>query len=97
METHPDKEGGDAETFQAVARAYEVLSDETKRQIYDQYGAQGVQQSEQGASAGGGAAGQAGGDPFDIFNSMFGDVFGRRGGGYDRFVAHPATHPTPLP
>ena len=84
METHPDKEGGNAETFQAVARAFEVLSDDTKRQIYDQYGTQGVQQAEQGgggASGAGGGGPGAGGDPFDIFNSMFGDVFGRGGGG----------------
>ena len=34
---HPDK-GGDEETFKAITRAYEVLSDKEKRQIYNQYG-----------------------------------------------------------
>ena len=78
METHPDKDGGDETKFQAVARAYEVLGDDTKKQIYDQYGAQGVDQAEQGGGPGGGGGG-GGGDPFDIFNSMFGGGFG--GGG----------------
>ena len=40
---HPDK-GGDEETFKAVTRAYEVLSDKEKRAIYDQYGEEGLEQ-----------------------------------------------------
>ena len=39
---HPDK-GGDEETFKAVTRAYEVLSDKEKRAIYDQYGEEGLE------------------------------------------------------
>ena len=34
---HPDA-GGDEEKFKEINEAYEVLSDEKKRQIYDQYG-----------------------------------------------------------
>lgn len=37
MTHHPDK-GGDAELFKEITKAYEVLSDETKRRNYDQYG-----------------------------------------------------------
>lgn len=40
---HPDK-GGDEETFKAITRAYEVLSDKEKRQIYNQYGEEGLEQ-----------------------------------------------------
>jgi curved DNA-binding protein CbpA len=40
---HPDK-GGDEDTFKAVTRAYEVLSDKEKRAIYDQYGEEGLEQ-----------------------------------------------------
>ncbi|KAJ3070664.1 hypothetical protein HK102_006610, partial [Quaeritorhiza haematococci] len=46
---HPDKTGADpaaAEIFQRVARAYEVLSDEKKRKIYDLYGEPGIRMME---------------------------------------------------
>ncbi len=39
---HPDK-GGDEATFKEITRAYEVLSNEEKRQIYDQYGEEGLE------------------------------------------------------
>ncbi|KNC96333.1 uncharacterized protein SPPG_08236 [Spizellomyces punctatus DAOM BR117] len=45
LRCHPDKTGQDPaniELFQLVQRAYEVLSDEKKRRIYDQYGERGV-------------------------------------------------------
>jgi DnaJ family protein A protein 2 len=41
---HPDK-GGDEATFKEITRAYEVLSNEEKRQIYDQYGEEGLEVS----------------------------------------------------
>lgn len=48
--------------------AYEVLTDSKKRQIYDQYGEEGLKSMEQG---GGGPA-----DPNDIFSQFFGGAFG---------------------
>ncbi|KAI9011457.1 DnaJ domain-containing protein, partial [Gaertneriomyces semiglobifer] len=38
---HPDKTGSDpaaTDRFQRIAKAHEILSDERKRQVYDEYG-----------------------------------------------------------
>jgi len=35
---HPDRRGGDQETFQRVAKAWEVLGDPERRAYYDQHG-----------------------------------------------------------
>lgn len=48
---HPDANTDDpkaADKFSAVQEAYEVLSDETKRSAYDQYGKEGVDMADQG-------------------------------------------------
>jgi DnaJ family protein A protein 2 len=60
VQHHPDK-GGDADKFKEINKAYEVLSDEEKRQIYDQYGEEGLEQGAGGPGAGGM------GDIFDLF------------------------------
>jgi molecular chaperone DnaJ len=72
IEYHPDKNPGDKsaeEKFKEAAEAYDILSDEQKRQRYDQFGHAGVG----GASAGGGYGG--GMSMEDIF-AQFGDIFG---------------------
>lgn len=72
IEFHPDKNPGDKEAeekFKEAAEAYDILSDEQKRQRYDQFGHAGVG----GASGGGGFGGGMSMD--DIF-SQFGDIFG---------------------
>ncbi|MEI7726417.1 MAG: molecular chaperone DnaJ [Bacteroidota bacterium] len=74
---HPDKNPGkkDAEDkFKEAAEAYEVLSDQNKRQRYDQYGHAGM---------GNGGFGGGSMNMEDIF-SHFGDIFGG-GGGNDPF------------
>lgn len=52
MKWHPDKNKDDpstsAEMFKLVAEAFEVLSDPEKRQIYDQYGRDGVKHGVKG-------------------------------------------------
>ena len=68
---HPDK-GGDAERFKVIQNAYEVLSDEQKRAVYDQTGQ--IQGDEQQGHPGGG---MPFGFPFDI-----GAMFGGMGGGF---------------
>ncbi|MEM6522565.1 MAG: molecular chaperone DnaJ [Bacteroidota bacterium] len=70
---HPDKNPGDAqaeENFKEAAEAYEVLSDQEKRQRYDRFGHQGMN---------GGGFGGGGMNMDDIF-SQFGDIFGGGGG-----------------
>ncbi|KAJ2660616.1 DnaJ- protein scj1, partial [Coemansia sp. RSA 1285] len=66
---HPDKNPGDEkahERFIELAEAYEVLSDDEKREIYNRYGEEGLKNQ-------GGAGGGAGfHDPFDIFAQFFG-------------------------
>lgn len=73
-EHHPDK-GGDEAKFKEVNEAYQVLSDDTKRQQYDQFG-----QTFDGAGGfpGGGAGfgGFPGGVNFEDLGDIFGDFFG---------------------
>ena len=75
---HPDvSEEPDAETkFKEINEAYEILSDDNKRQRYDRFGHAGVQGATGGYSGG---AGFAGFD--DIFEDLFSSFVGGRGRG----------------
>lgn len=78
-ELHPDvNKAPDAEeNFKELGQAYEVLSDEEKRAMYDRYGAEGLK------SAGfdtGGPFDFGFGDLSDILSSFFGGDFGMGGG-----------------
>ncbi|RHW38585.1 molecular chaperone DnaJ [Lysinibacillus yapensis] len=66
---HPDlnKEPGADEKFKEIAEAYEVLSDDTKRSQYDQFGHEGPNQGGFGGFGGSGFGGFE-----DIFSSFFG-------------------------
>ena len=40
---HPDRQGGNAEKFHAVTRAYDILYDDARRAHYDTHGTDGLQ------------------------------------------------------
>lgn len=66
MKHHPDKEGGDEEKFKELSHAYEVLSDDKQRALYDQLG--DARYSEV-ANGGGGPAEHP--SPQEMFQQMF--------------------------
>lgn len=80
MEWHPDKNPAKEakEMFQKISAAYEVLSDEERRKIYDNYGEEGLN------SSGGGPSHS---DIQDILNSMFGGSgLGGMFGGFENIM-----------
>ena len=75
---HPDKNQGDADAehnFKLCNEAYQVLSDDQQRSVYDRYGKEGLQ------GGGGGRGGFGGGGGFDDLSSVFEEMFGGFGGG----------------
>lgn len=77
VQYHPDKNPGNKEAedkFKEATEAYEVLSDEQKRQMYDQYGFAGLE----------GMGGGGSGDYSSVFRD-FEDIFGDFSGVFENF------------
>ncbi|CAG2159792.1 unnamed protein product [Oppiella nova] len=71
LKYHPDKNPNEGERFKLISQAYEVLSNEDKRRVYDQGGEQAIKE--------GGSGGHGFSSPMDIFEMFFGMGGGRRG------------------
>ncbi|MCD6433741.1 MAG: molecular chaperone DnaJ [Sulfurimonas sp.] len=81
---HPDKNAGNAEAehkFKLCNEAYQCLSDDKQKSIYDRYGKEGLQ------GMGGGGRSSGG---FDDLGSMFEEMFTGFGGGGSRRRQNPA-------
>lgn len=72
LKHHPDRNNGDAAAaarFKEATEAFQVLSDDEKRAVYDQYGFAGLE-------GGGGFPGVDLGDLFGNFQDLFSEFFG---------------------
>lgn len=77
LKFHPDKNPGNEEAtkkFSEISNAYEVLSNQQTRDIYDRHGEEGVKK-----------AGQGGGGGANFASDIFSNFFGGSGFGFNRF------------
>uniref|UniRef100_A0A6A7G2I6 DnaJ homolog subfamily B member 4 n=1 Tax=Hirondellea gigas TaxID=1518452 RepID=A0A6A7G2I6_9CRUS len=84
MKWHPDKNPDQKDLadkkFKEIAEAYDVLRDEKKRKLFDQYGEEGIKQG-MGADGGQGYSFEAS----DLFSQLFGGGRGGRPMGFEAF------------
>ncbi len=85
LKYHPDKNPDNTEAenkFKEISQAYEVLSDSSKRSVYDQVGHESYVRKGHGGAGGGGAGSF---DAFDLFSQVFGGSGGSGGSIFDEF------------
>jgi len=78
---HPDRNPDDAsaeEKFKEASNAYQILSDDEQRAVYDRYGFDGLRRGANGHGGGGFTNVE---DIFSAFGDLFGDFFGGRSSG----------------
>src|SRR5258708_7104831 len=79
LKHHPDRNNGDSTAgvrFKEATEAFQVLSDDQKRPLYDQYGFAGLE-----GAIGPGFGGVDLGDIFGNFQDLFSEFFGGAPGG----------------
>jgi hypothetical protein len=93
---HPDK-GGDAEKFKEITKANDILTDDKRRQLYDQHGVTDENALNQGFPGGfpGGFPAGFPGNPFEFnMHDLFGNMF--NGNGNNRNTVRKGRKPPPI-
>jgi DnaJ family protein A protein 2 len=72
-ECHPDKNPAAGDKFKEISFAYEVLSDERKREAYNRYGMEGLQNGMHETDFASGMMSHE-----ELFSQLFGGGFSRR-------------------
>src|SRR5215831_8132938 len=78
---HPDRNPDDKsaeEKFKEASNAYQILSDDDQRALYDRFGFDGLRRGANGHGGGGFTNVE---DIFSAFGDLFGDFFGGRASG----------------